>query len=629
MTTTTFACPGCGAETAAGTERCEHCRIRLAGELAMQLWRLDQQLAALTRKRMQLVDLLRRDDDGAPVATPRVFVPAAPGTETRRVLLGLGVVCLVAALTAGTALIWPALGVGGQTAVLMLVTAGLLVGATRLHRLPATAEALAAVGVAAVAVDAVAARRLLAPGLAGGASHGYWVAASAVAAVVLAAVGSRARWLHAPAGGAVVATFVTVAAIVSPSSVDGYAVLGLLEVGLAASVLWAASTIPLSTVALRLSASAGLAVFGVMTVLASVLASVDHRPALWCGVAISVAVAVSGRAAAGVAGGVVAGVLLTVGAVVPVHDAPLLSAGLAGAVLLACWVPAHSRWHDAGRGFAVGFAVVVQVAAQAVMMRDAFARGDHGTAAAGLVILAVLFTSGAVLATPDEAAAGAGAAAALGAIGAVAQAAASQGLVADAETVAVIALGVFVLAMATATLSGRDRGYLLARAVAAVAGATGSLATDVALGLHAVRTVEAYVVVPTVTAGVTAAVAMWRRPTLSSWALAPALAVATLPSLLLALHGDLTRQVVLLCAGAVVVVIGAQWRLLTPLVAGAGVMVLITLRVLGPEVLALPRWLSLGVLGAALLLLGATWERRLADVRVAAGRLRPVVVALR
>ena len=280
MTTTTFACPGCGAETTAGTERCEHCRIRLAGELAMQLWRLDQQLAALTRKRMQLVDLLRRDDDAAPAAAPRVFVAAAPGRETRRVLLGLGVVCLVAALTAGTALIWPTLGVGGQTAVLMLVTAALLVGATRLHRLPATAEALAAVGVAAVAVDAVAARRLLAPGLAGGASHGYWVAASAVAAVVLAAVGSRARRLHAPAAGAVVATFAMVAAVVSPSTVDGYAVLGLLDVGVAASLLWAASAIPLSAVAVRMSSSAGLAVFGVMTVFASLLAAVDHRPAL-------------------------------------------------------------------------------------------------------------------------------------------------------------------------------------------------------------------------------------------------------------------------------------------------------------------------------------------------------------
>jgi len=143
MTTATmFACPGCGAETAAGTERCDECRIRLTGELAMQLWRLDQQLAALRDRRLALVDLLRRDD--APVVTRPTFVtgPAA-GTETRRILLVLGVVCVVGALSAATALIWPALGPGGQTALLGLVTVALLVGATRLGRLPATAEAIA------------------------------------------------------------------------------------------------------------------------------------------------------------------------------------------------------------------------------------------------------------------------------------------------------------------------------------------------------------------------------------------------------------------------------------------------------------------------------------------------------
>src|SRR5581483_4857104 len=99
------------------------------------------------------------------------------------------------------------LGVAGQTAVLLLATAALLTGAVRLqHRLPATSEAIAAVGAAAVAVDVVAGRRLVVPGLTGAASHLYWVAAAMLAAAALGYAGSRARRLHSPAAGAVVAS---------------------------------------------------------------------------------------------------------------------------------------------------------------------------------------------------------------------------------------------------------------------------------------------------------------------------------------------------------------------------------------------------------------------------------------
>src|SRR4051794_3471885 len=230
MTTATmFACPGCGAETPAGTVRCELCRIRLTGELAMQLWRLDQELATLTSRRVHLVDLLRRDDVPA-VARPTFVAGPAAGTETRRVLLVLGVVCVVGALSAATALIWPALGPGGQTALLALVTLALLVGATRLGRLPATAEAIATIGVAATAVDAIAGRRLVASGIGGPASHAYWVTATALAAAMLAVVAARARWLHAPAVGAVVATFALVVAVVEPRTASSYAMVGLAEV---------------------------------------------------------------------------------------------------------------------------------------------------------------------------------------------------------------------------------------------------------------------------------------------------------------------------------------------------------------------------------------------------------------
>jgi hypothetical protein len=52
-------------------------------------------------------------------------------------------------------------------------------------------------------------------------------------------------------------------------------------------------------------------------------------------------------------------------------------------------------------------------------------------------------------------------------------------------------------------------------------------------------------------------------------------------------------------------------------------------RVLGPEVSRLPHWVALGVVGAVLLSLGATWEARLLDIRRAAHAVRPRIGALR
>jgi len=74
---------------------------------------------------------------------------------------------------------------------------------------------------------------------------------------------------------------------------------------------------------------------------------------------------------------------------------------------------------------------------------------------------------------------------------------------------------------------------------------------------------------------------------------------------------------------------GAQWRLLCPMASGAVAVMLVVLRVVGPHLVELPRWLSLGVAGALLIAAGATWEKRLREVRIAADRMRPMVAALR
>jgi hypothetical protein len=51
--------------------------------------------------------------------------------------------------------------------------------------------------------------------------------------------------------------------------------------------------------------------------------------------------------------------------------------------------------------------------------------------------------------------------------------------------------------------------------------------------------------------------------------------------------------------------------------------------VIAPHVIGLPRWVTLGSVGAALLMLGATWERRLDDVRRIRDEVAPRVAALR
>src|SRR4051794_25980822 len=472
MTTATmFACPGCGAETPAGTVRCELCRIRLTGELAMQLWRLDQELGTLTERRLGLVEALRRDDETVP--RPMIVIRPAPGTETRRLLLVLGVVCVVGALSAATALIWPALGPGGQTALLALVTVALLVGASRLGRLPATAEAIATIGVAATVVDAIAGRRLVASGIGGSASHAYWVIATALAAAMLAAVAARARWLHAPAAGAVVATFALVVAVVEPRTASAYAVVGLVEVVAGLGVARLSSSLSMSATAVRTTALVGAAAFTLVTAVASLQAAVDRAPALWCGVALGVGTVVTRSRWAAVAGGAFAGFLLALAPVVPVDRAPLTVAAVAAALLLAAWLPVPSGWAASGwtelfKCVGVGVAVVCGLGAQQTMQMSAAAGHDLGVAAAGLMLVAVVLASVSWLSTSDEMAIVSSAATTVVVALALVQATANQGADVAAATTAVFAGLVALTALAATATLRRARLAWTAGAVAAI-----------------------------------------------------------------------------------------------------------------------------------------------------------------
>ena len=105
-------------------------------------------------------------------------------------------------------------------------------------------------------------------------------------------------------------------------------------------------------------------------------------------------------------------------------------------------------------------------------------------------------------------------------------------------------------------------------------------------------------------------------------ALGPGLALATVPSLLWVLVEPVSLRAVLLGAGCLaLVLVGAWLRWSAPLVVGATVGGLLVLRELTPYAAAVPQWVLIGVAGTLLTVVGITWERRMRDVRYAAGYL--------
>ena len=106
-----------------------------------------------------------------------------------------------------------------------------------------------------------------------------------------------------------------------------------------------------------------------------------------------------------------------------------------------------------------------------------------------------------------------------------------------------------------------------------------------------------------------------------SWtAYGPGLAVTLLPSLAAAwADADGPRPLLLGVGALAVTLLGARYRLQAPLLLGGAVLVLDALHELAPYVVQLlgllPRWLPLALAGALLLLVGATYERRLRDAR--------------
>ena len=110
---------------------------------------------------------------------------------------------------------------------------------------------------------------------------------------------------------------------------------------------------------------------------------------------------------------------------------------------------------------------------------------------------------------------------------------------------------------------------------------------------------------------------LWRQPQLGSVkALLPGLTLAFVPSLLRSLEDPVSWRALILGVSAVgALLLGAYQRWIAPLVAGAVVVGVLAVLNLAPFAFALPRWVLFAGVGAALLFLGMTWEKRLADLR--------------
>ncbi|WP_443063368.1 SCO7613 C-terminal domain-containing membrane protein [Streptomyces sp. NBC_00445] len=171
-----------------------------------------------------------------------------------------------------------------------------------------------------------------------------------------------------------------------------------------------------------------------------------------------------------------------------------------------------------------------------------------------------------------------------------------------------------VIAAATALRSDR-------RAAGYVAAALFVLATWVRLASWDITTPEAYTLPVTVPALLIGALRRQRDPQTSSWtAYAPGLTATLVPSLFAVWAGQHgPRPLLLGTAALLITLLGARNHLQAPLVLGGTILTLDALHELAPYIVemttALPRWAPPALAGILLLALGATYERRIRDVR--------------
>jgi hypothetical protein len=115
---------------------------------------------------------------------------------------------------------------------------------------------------------------------------------------------------------------------------------------------------------------------------------------------------------------------------------------------------------------------------------------------------------------------------------------------------------------------------------------------------------------------------MWRTDISSHKALSAGLGLALVPTLLQVLLDPVSLRALLLGLACLLLVsVGVLQKWAAPLLAGASVGAVVVLRE-AAYADVVPQWVVIGLVGVLLTVVGVTWERRLAELRLAAGYVR-------
>ncbi len=167
----TTVCPDCRSALPTAPLRCPTCDLPLQGPLATQLLSTlraaDDLLVqlrastptAVTRAAPGPASYLDPDLPPMPAAHPAAARRGLAGASVPKILLGLGAACLLVAAVIFLAVAWTWLGVGGRTAVLVVLTVVTGAGGLALARrgLRVAGEALVAVALGLVVLDVIGA----------------------------------------------------------------------------------------------------------------------------------------------------------------------------------------------------------------------------------------------------------------------------------------------------------------------------------------------------------------------------------------------------------------------------------------------------------------------------------------
>jgi hypothetical protein len=167
-----------------------------------------------------------------------------------------------------------------------------------------------------------------------------------------------------------------------------------------------------------------------------------------------------------------------------------------------------------------------------------------------------------------------------------------------AGILAVLALGAALLA-----LQHRGRGVAVVVSALSAAGCYWSLLPD--------EVVVEIATLPVATVWTALGFVVLNRTSMRSFpALGPGLLIASFPSALeLVVTGDtLLRSTLLVTVGSTVAVVGARLRLSAPILIGVFTALVSALTQIAPWAVGMPRWITLGCAGIALLLAGARFE---------------------